>query len=110
MIIDNSTSSLCQILHVIDCCVIIHILLVDAGENTIPEEWRDDDNVMVIATRKLQMMTLTIMMSDNILVFAVNFAHSVNLLCKCHNGFWPAYSLNAILLAHNTLLVLLTIA
>jgi DDE superfamily endonuclease len=46
MIIDNSPNSIRHILRVIDCCIILHNLLVDVGDNIIPEEWCDDNDVI----------------------------------------------------------------
>jgi hypothetical protein len=32
--------------RIIDCCIILHNLLVDVGEDTIPEEWMEDNDLM----------------------------------------------------------------
>jgi hypothetical protein len=39
MIITNKRNSLKRILRVIDCCVILHNLLINAGDIDVPEEW-----------------------------------------------------------------------
>jgi DDE superfamily endonuclease len=46
MVIMNRTTSLRRILRLIDCCIIIHNLLINAGDNKIPADWQDDEDVM----------------------------------------------------------------
>ena len=49
MVINDNKNSVRRILRVIECCVILHNLLVDVGEDTIPQEWMeiqvDDEEV-----------------------------------------------------------------
>ena len=33
-----------RILHVIDCCIILHNLLIDRGDDEIPADWLDDED------------------------------------------------------------------
>jgi hypothetical protein len=48
MKITNEKKSVKRILRIIDCCIILHNFLVDSGDDTVPEEWydneADDDN------------------------------------------------------------------
>jgi hypothetical protein len=39
MLITSKRNSIKRILRVIDCCVILHNLLIDVGDDDIPEEW-----------------------------------------------------------------------
>lgn len=43
MKITNDKKSVKRILRVIDCCVILHNLLIDRGDDDIPDEWFDDE-------------------------------------------------------------------
>jgi hypothetical protein len=44
MVIDDSRNSVRRVLRVIDTCVILHNLLVEVGEDEIPNEWYDSDD------------------------------------------------------------------
>jgi DDE superfamily endonuclease len=46
MVINNSSNSLRHILRLIDCSIILHNLLINAGDNEIPADWHDDEDVM----------------------------------------------------------------
>lgn len=42
MTIKDNKNSVRRILRVIECCVILHNLMIDGGEDEIPDEWYDD--------------------------------------------------------------------
>jgi hypothetical protein len=46
MVIDNKSSTIRRVLRVVDCCIILHNLLNNVGDNEIPEDWRNDDDIM----------------------------------------------------------------
>lgn len=43
MVVTDDKKSLRRILRIIDCCVILHNLLIDAGETTVPDDWMEVD-------------------------------------------------------------------
>jgi len=48
MKVTNSKKSIKRILRVIDCCVILHNLLIERGDDDVPEDWmdiEDDDDI-----------------------------------------------------------------
>jgi hypothetical protein len=44
MKITNARKSVKRILRVIDCCIILHNLLIDNGDDEIPLDWMDNDS------------------------------------------------------------------
>jgi len=44
MKITEKKKSVKRILRVIDCCIILHNLLIDRGDDEIPEDWLDDED------------------------------------------------------------------
>jgi hypothetical protein len=45
MVITDHANSMRRILRVIDCCIILHNLLIDEQDN-VPEEWNNDDDLI----------------------------------------------------------------
>jgi hypothetical protein len=51
MILTDNKNSMRRILRVVDCCVILHNLLINVGETTVPDDWLEvDDTSDEIAT------------------------------------------------------------
>ena len=44
MKITEQKKSMKRILRVIDCCIILHNLLIDRGDDEIPADWLDDED------------------------------------------------------------------